>query len=145
MHITATTEEKLKVVFSCLCSGLPYFVDYGFKLDYSTPEYVKARKSLEAKKARGEWQDYFGGEKGTGTICIEDIQTEMLRMGFTLKFKGGEGNKASHVTPLNLEVIERNWDKVNQRHLADMMNENDDANTADIIMQGLLFGEVVYG
>lgn len=141
MHIEATTEEKLKVVHSCLCSGLPYFVDYGFVLDYNGHEYNKARKSIEDKKAKGEWKNPYDLD----SICIEDVQTEMLRMGFTLKFKGGEGNKASHVTPLNLEVIERNWPKVSQSHLADMMNENDDANTADCIMQGLLFGEIVYG
>ena len=139
MQITATTEEKLKVVYNCLCSGLPYFVDYGFTLDYNGHEYNKAKKSLEAQKAAGTF------DNGLSSICVEDVQTEMLRMGFTLNFKGGEGNKASHVTPLNLEVIERNWGKVNPRHLADMKNENDDADTADFIMQGLLFGDIVYG
>jgi hypothetical protein len=141
MQTIATTEEKLKIVHSCLCSGLPFFVDYGFTLDYNGHEYKKAKKSLEAQQAAGTWKSPFDLDD----ICIEDVQTEMLRMGFTLKFKGGEGNKSSHITPLNLEVIEKNWDKINQRHLADMVNENDDANTADIIMQGILFGEEVYG
>ena len=131
MHIEGTLEEKLKVVYSCLCSGLPYFVDYGFRLDYNGHEYNRAYKALEK-----------AGETG---ICIEDVQTQMLRMGYTLKFKGGEGNKANHVSPLNIAVIEANWPKVSQRHLSEFIAENDDANDADCVMQGLLFGEIVYG
>ena len=139
MQITATREEKLKVVYSCLCSGLPYFVDYGFTLDYNKADYNAAHKRLREKQAAGTWVG------SCSTICLEDVQTEMLRGGATLKFKGGEGNKSSHVTPLNLEVVDANWDKVDKRHLMDTINENDDANSTDCVMQGLLFGEIVYG
>lgn len=139
MQITATTEEKVKVVYECLTTGLPYFVDYGFTLDYNGHEYNKAKKSLDAQKAAGTF------DNGLSSICVEDVQAEMLRMGFTLKFKGGEGNKASHVTPLNLEVIERNWDKVKPEQLLEVMQDNYDALSADIVMQGLLFGDIVYG
>ena len=32
-----------------------------------------------------------------------------------------------------------------QRHWQDFINENDDADTADVFMQLCLFGEIVYG
>lgn len=136
MKAIATTEEKLNLVHSALCSGLPYFVDYGFKLDYNGHEYNKASKALEAAGDTGKYN--------TG-ICIEDVQVQMLRMGYTLKFKGGEGNKASHVSPLNLETIEKNWDKVPLNLLGEYAAENTDAADDDCLMQYLLFGELVYG
>ena len=136
MKAIATTEEKLNLVHSALCSGLPYFVDYGFILDYNGHEYNRASKVLDAEGSKGK---YSVG------VCIEDVQVQMLRMGYTLKFKGGEGNKASHVTPLNLETIEKNWDKVPLTLLADYAAEDTDANSDDCLMQYLLFGELVYG
>ena len=31
------------------------------------------------------------------------------------------------------------------RHMADLINENDDADTSDVLLQCILFGDIVYG
>lgn len=136
MQTTATTEEKLKIVYLCLTTGLPFFVSYGFDMKYDQNDYNKARKSLTDRGFKGELTD---------TICIEDIQTEMLRLGDSLKFINTEEDDEE--TILNLSLIEKNWDKVRMKDLADMDEEtgNWDAETADCIMQCILFGEIVYG
>lgn len=137
MNTVATIEEKLKIVYLCLTTGLPYFVSYGFTMEYDDTEYNKAHESLNEKGARGELTD---------TICVEDIQTEMLRLGYSLKFIDHEDEDEAE-TLLNLALIEANWDNVRIKDLADMDEEtgNWDAETADCIMQCLLFGEITYG
>ena len=48
-------------------------------------------------------------------------------------------------TSLTMHLIEQNWDKIRSRDAKDYISENWDADTADNIMQCLLFGEVIYG
>ena len=132
MHTVATTEEKLNIVYLCLTTGLPYFVSYGFSMDYDSAEYQKAREALSTGNL-------------TDTVCSEDVQKQMLRMGYGLRFIDEESLGEESVT-LNLSVIESNWDKVRAKDLAEMGEDgNWDAETADCIMQCLLFGEIVYG
>lgn len=133
MKITATLDEKLKLVYDCLCTGLPYFVSYGLELEYSEDEYKTARDSLFASARFDE-----------GSICVEDVQTEMVRMGFSLIFLDGE-NDGEEAGRLNLTTLESNWDKVRAKDLAEWADENYDANTADTIIQCIAFGEIVYG
>lgn len=131
MKVTATTDEKLNIVYLCLTTGMPYFVSYGFTMEYDEGEYRKAREALEAGNL-------------TDTVCIEDVQKEMLRQGFGLRFIDHESDDEE--TILNLALIEKNWDKARMEDLGEMSNEgNWDAVTADNVMQCLLFGEIVYG
>jgi hypothetical protein len=132
MKVTATLDEQLKIVYDVLTSGMPYFVDYGFRLDYNNTEYAKARKVL---------QDASGEDKRT--ICIEDIQIQMIRMGFSLTFTDVEGD-GDNTKALNLTQLESNWDKVPLRVIGAMVSDWD-AGDADLFMQWVLFGQVIYG
>ncbi|MDA3834246.1 MAG: hypothetical protein PF495_12715, partial [Spirochaetales bacterium] len=134
MQITLTQTEKLNVINLCLTTGLPYFCDYGFNLEFSEHGYKDARKSLLENGTKAD------------DLCKEDVQTEMLRMGFNLVFKscededmeeGEEGESAI----LNLELMEKNFDKVPADKLVLMAMEdgNWDADTADVVMQYILF------
>lgn len=127
----ATTEEKLKLVYDCLTTGLPTLALCSFELDYSDKEYKAARDNL-AKRMDPD------------RICIEDVQTEMLRMGYGLTFIDHE-NEGEYTKTLNLNLIEQNWDKLRSRELTDYIAENWDADTADNMVQCILFGEVVFG
>lgn len=49
---------------------------------------------------------------------------------------------------LNLESLAKGLDLMAQkhsRHFADIVEENDDANTSDVLVQLAVFGEIVYG
>jgi hypothetical protein len=132
MHAAATTEEKLKIVYLCMTTGLPTLADAGIELSYDREQYKAAREAIIARTSEP-------------TACIEDVQTEMLRKGNDLVFTDTESD--DEVTLLNLSLIENNWDKVRIKDLAEMDEEtgNWDADTACNIMQCLLYGEIVYG
>ena len=136
MNVSATTEEKVYAVYLALTTGLPYFSGYGFILDYSETEYDKAKQVLKDSYKKGILTD---------TICIEDVQAQMLHMGYSLNFIDGEND--DEVTKLTLSLIESNWDKV-PANIAILFDKDDgdyDADDADSLMQYLLFGEIVYG
>lgn len=135
--VNATTEEKLGVVHSALCSGLPYFVSYGYQLLYKNADYDAAFRVLKDTNAKGRLTD---------TICIEDVQTQMLRMGFRLTFKGDEKEGGEAKTAiLTLNKIKRNWKKVPAKLILEFIAEDDDANSSDRLMQYLLLGDEIYG
>lgn len=52
-----------------------------------------------------------------------------------------------HATLTPAKILEGQQKMLNEhpRHWADIINENDDAETADVFLQLCLFGEVVYG
>ena len=128
---------KLKLVYLALTTGLTYFPDYGFHLEYNPTEYKQAREALEAGAPR-PWDSL------TNTICIEDIQTQMLVMGFGLTLVDDEG-EGDNTQTLNWELIKKNWHHVTDTIKGEFNDENWDANTADLLMQYILFGEIVYG
>lgn len=133
MQVTATLDEKLKMVYDALTTGMPYFVDYGFRLDYKNADYNKARKELQAQPR----------PKDELPICIEDIQIQMVRMGLPLTFTDIEG-EGDHTATLTTALIESNWSKV-PMHTVASMSKDWDADDADVLMQYLLWGEVVFG
>lgn len=130
MQVILTTDEKLKMVYEALTTGLPYFPGYGLALEYDQGEYVKARNVLNANPT---------GE----TICIEDIQMQMVRMGFGLNFVDEEGDEEP--VTLTLSLIESQWDKVPHATIMAFVTENYDADDADRLFQYILFGQLVYG
>lgn len=133
MKVIATTEEMLNVVREILTTGLPYFANYGFIMDYNGGEYSKARKVLDGLD-----------RKEDDVICIEDVQMQMLSMGYSLRFIDTENDDTA--TLLTLELIKKNWDKIPMKDLAHFAPDGDyDANDADNVMQYILFGELVYG
>jgi hypothetical protein len=140
MEITvkATTEEKLDLVFTALCSQLPFFRLYGYELKVKGDEYDVAHKALtDGSRHTG---------KLTTAICEEHVWVQMLRMGYGLKFQGDEkqGGEAKTAT-LTLKLIERNWKKVPAKIIMEFIAENDDAHTADSLIQYLLLSDEIYG
>lgn len=125
----ATEAEMLALVNSCLCSGLPILATSGVELDYSRADYDAAKKNLAAYNPKE-------------IICIEDVQTEILRMGNSLTFTDTENDES---VDLNLSLIKENWSKLRTKDVLDYINENDDAQTSENLMQTLLYGEVVFG
>jgi len=131
MKLIATNEEMINIAYHALTTGLPFFVDYGFELSYDDDEYEDAKAELNADDMPIK-----------GSICIEDVQAQMLRKGKGLTFTDME-SEDKHI--LTLELIKKNWDTIPVSRIMNVMNENYDGEDADIIMQYMLFGSVVYG
>lgn len=135
MKIVLTKEEAEQHFHNALCngSGIRY---YGLHIDYSHKDYKVAKKSLEKKEKRGEFKSNIG-------ICFEDVLLEILKLGGKLTIideENGMGNKS-----ITLKQVHSRVAKTPLRHLMDAINENDDAGTADAIIQTVFYGEVLFG
>lgn len=125
MEIKLTNEESLEMFYTALCNGLGYVEGYGLELDYDGEDYKSAREKLESP-------------------CYEDVLIQILKDGnkLTLIDKENDGDITSSIT------IEDVYDRVSKtpfRFLSDMINENDDAETADVIIQTVFYEEIIFG
>jgi hypothetical protein len=126
MKIELTHEEAERFFHTALCNGLNYFESYDIELTYNEEEYKEAKKTAKAEDE--------------GTVCYEDILMQMLKNGNNLI---AQGYDETHV--LNLEKMYNKMNQVPVNRLLEMINENDDADTADIILQVCFIGEHIYG
>jgi hypothetical protein len=133
MKIVLTKEESEKHFHNALCNG-SNMRSYGVVLDYADKDYSAAKKSLVAKQKKGEFKD---------GICQEDVWMEILRIGGKLTLideENGMGNKSVTLKDVHSRVA-----KTPLSHLMDAVNENDDADTADAIIQTVFYKEVIFG
>jgi hypothetical protein len=128
--ITLTEKEAMEYFHTALCNGLTYYEQYGIELTWKKTEYMEARKRLELKKPNE-------------ALCYEDIYIEILEGGGTLTTVDHENGEEDKVIT-KADVIER-MALVPHRHLYDMMEENDDADTGDAILQTVFFKEILFG
>jgi len=128
MEVKLTTGEAEEIFHSALCNGASYLSGYGFSLDYPNEKYREAKESLNGKA----WP------------CREDIWVEILRIGGTLTLIDGE-NEGHYNSTISLNDVHERVEKSPLKHLMDMINENDDAITADVILQTVFFNDVIFG
>jgi len=127
MKIQLTTEESENIFLNSLCNG-HQLADYGLQLDYDEKEYDKAKERL---KAKGE------------SPCVEDVWMEILRGGGSLTLVDEENGEEPQTITLK-EVHER-VQEAPVRHLLDAVNEQDDGDTADVILQSVFYQDVIFG
>ena len=127
MKIQLTEEESENIFFNSLCNG-HQIAHYGLQLDYDEKEYDKARKRLQKK-----------GE----SPCLEDVWMEILRGGGSLTLVDEENGEEPQTITLK-EVHER-VQETPVRHLMDAINEQDDGDTADVILQTVFYQDVIFG
>ena len=125
MKISLTPIESEDYFFNALCNGLHELGQYGIELDYNEDEYKLSRASL-----------------GPNAPCFEDILMQMLRDGYKLAFTDTEAEETMFIT---INDVHAKVQTTDSRHLLDMINEQDDAVTADVILQTVIYGEVIFG
>ena len=125
MKISLTPIESEDYFFNALCNGLHELGQYGIELDYIEDEYKLSRASL-----------------GPNAPCFEDVLMQMLRDGYKLAFTDTEAEETMFIT---INDIHAKVQTTDSRHLLDMINEQDDAVTADVILQTVIYGEVIFG
>lgn len=126
-------EKALEILHSIFCNGaLSCFSDYGFVLDWVSSEYGKAKKDL------GHEGVGFGG------VCYEDILVQIVRNGGELIFIDEEC-EGDNTKKLNLGVLIDGLNNASLDKVFEIINGEDDATTGELVLQEILFGEVIFG
>jgi len=129
MEIKLTPAEAEQYFYNALCNGLGYFQQYGVEVDFTKQAYQKAKKRIEKRK---------------DSCCYEDVLMEILRGGDKLEVIDENDDPDLNVSITLADVHER-VAKTPIKHLMDMVNENDDAETGDVILQSVFFQDVIFG
>lgn len=127
MEIKLTHEESEKIFHNSLCNG-HQIAYYGLELDYSDEEYENAKERLIKKDE---------------SRCLEDVWMEMLRGGATLTLVDNENGEEPSV--ITLADVHERVQTAPVRHLLDAVNEQDDGDTADVILQTVFYQDVIFG
>lgn len=135
MEIRLTPQESETHFHNSLCNGYG-FGGYGLEFSYTQKDYQTAKKSLESKMKSGEFK--------SDVICREDVWMEILRIGGKLKVTDIECD-GEYTRTIKLKDVHERVQKTPLRHLMDAVNENDDAYTADAIMQTVFFEDIIFG
>jgi hypothetical protein len=130
IQVKFTDEELLEVLHSALCNGgLVLLANCGVRV-------LTNNESLSYKRAK----DRISNE--SRSICYEDVLVEILRGGDELSFYDYEDNER---LSFGLAQARENLEK--EEFADDLMtihNEQDDAITGYNVIQGALYGEVIY-
>jgi hypothetical protein len=68
---------------------------------------------------------------------------EMLRQGYTLTLVDEESGEDP--ATITLTDVHNRVSDTDVRHLMDAINENDDGTTAEVILQQVFYGQVIFG
>jgi hypothetical protein len=139
MKIELTNQESETYFHNALCNGLIYISDYGLELSYDETDYTAAKERLNLTVVRPEGEFIYI----TTGVCYEDVLMEILKGGGKLKLVDNEGGEDDAV--ITLQDVHERVSKTQMNHLMNMINEEDDAVTADVILQTVFLNDIVYG
>lgn len=129
--IQINNKKALDMFHTALCNSLDYMCSsYGLRLWYSKPDYFNAKDIIA--KANPDTQ-----------ICYEDVVCKIIELGGELRLIDEEGGMPTE--SLTYPKLVRNIVNTPLSHLMDMINEEDDAETGDVIIQQCFYGEVIFG
>jgi hypothetical protein len=128
--ITLTPELSEELFHNALCNGLGYISGYGLSVDYSKKDYAAAKAKLVDTSE-------FGG------VCYEDVLLQILKDGSTISIVDEEG--VEDTVSISLADVHTRVQETPVDYLMQMINEEDDAVTGDVILQTVFLGEVIYG
>ena len=132
MKIVLEEKESEEIFYNAMCNGLGYLGGYGLSLDYLSKDYKKAKNAL-VKESVGK------------TVCFEDVLMKILKTGGKLKFINMSPVDGEYTRTISLKEVHERVQLSPANHLLDMINECDDAITADCILQSVIYKEVVFG
>lgn len=127
----ASKETLNNILHLCLCDGLHYFGGYGIDIGYDKADYKKAKEQLVTENKE--------------TVCFEDVIMRVLQNGGGLKFSDIEGEGENDaILFLNEETYSR-FKLIPIERLLKVINEEYDAEDADVVIQTLVYGEILFG
>ncbi len=136
LKVTLTPELSEEIFYNALCNSLGYMCSgYGLSVDYSKEHYKSAKAKLSSDSS--EFQ----------AICYEDVLMQILRDGnfLTIEEDGSELEDMNFFNSINLADVHARVQNAPSSFILQMINEEDDAETGDVILQTVFLGEVIYG
>lgn len=129
-EIILTQAESETYFHNSLCNaiGTGYMEQMSLELCFDQNQYETAKQNLV--------------EQGNTSICYEDVLMQILRDGNTLTLLDQESDDEYKI---NLSDVHTKVSKTPFKHLIDIISEQDDAVTADVLLQTVFCGEVIYG
>jgi len=125
LKISLTNELSEEIFFNALCNSMDYMCSsYGLDLRYKESDYKNAKAKLT-------------------NPCIEDVWMQMLRDGSKIGLKDLEGGMGTEY--ITLDTIHERVKNVPITDLLEMIDENDDATTGEIVLQIVFLNEIMYG
>ena len=125
LKISLTNELSEEIFYNALCNSLDYMCSsYGLDLKYKQSDYKNAKDKLSSP-------------------CYEDVLMQMLRDGIKIGLKDLEGGEDT--VYITLDTIHERVKNVPLDHLLAMIDENDDADTGDVVLQIVFLNEIIYG
>lgn len=122
-HSSIDQNGRLALLYNALANGGTYFFDsYGIGTKIDNPQRYRAFDTTER----------------------EQRIVQYIAEGYTVSIVDHEDDEEV-VGVLNLENLNKNFDKVPSKIIMQMLNEEDDAETGDNFIQTIAFGEVTYG
>ena len=126
MQIVLTPQESEDFFLNALCNGLSYIDGYGLELTYNQDAYNQAKQTLRQG------------------VAWEYILMEILRQGDTLRIVDHECD-GEYSRDITLADVHTHVPTAPMSRLLDMYNEDDDAETADVILQWVAYQEIIFG
>ena len=127
ISIKLTAEESKKFFYNALCNGIFLMWQYDLMLVYDSDDYETAREQFEDGQS----------------VCYEDVIMKMLEMGYKISLKDLSGS--GHGATIGIDDVINNVQLAPVGHLMDMINQNDDADTADAIIQSVFYKDIIFG
>lgn len=127
MEIKLTPQESEQYFYNALCNavGTNYMDGYGLEMSFFSRDYLAAKEKLKSP-------------------CYEDVLMQILRDGKKLTFVDNE-SEGDMTRSITLKDVHERVQLTPIKHLTDMIEENDDVVTADVILQTTFFGEIIFG
>jgi len=131
MKIILTSQESEEIFHTALCNAesTGHMAGYGLQLRWHEKSYKEARERI---KERGE------------SPCLEDVLLEILRGGGHLTYFDIAG-WGVEPWPINLQDVHDKVSNAPARNILNFIAQQDDAEDADVILQTVFMGEVVFG
>jgi hypothetical protein len=124
MEITLTAENSETIFHTALCNGLDYISGHGLVMDYKRKDYDEAKQKLNSP-------------------CYEDVLLQILRDGNSLQIT--DEDTGEYTRTITLDDVHSRVEKTPSVFLAQMIEENDDAETADVVLQTVFFEDIIFG
>lgn len=129
MIIKLSKKEKEQIFLDAMCNGLSSVNYWGFEMETDSIDYKLAKELLI---------------KSNSECCFEDVLLKMLKINKTINFIDVEGD-GEYSKTLTIQMVYNNIEKTPIKNLLNIINETDDATDADVVLQTVLFEEVIFG
>lgn len=132
LKISLTNELSEEIFFNALCNGLGYMCSgYGLSIGYKKEDYKNAKAVLSSNNS---------------AICYEDVLMQILRDGNTLTIEDDcYDPEDSEIFTITLSDVHARVKETPLDYLMQMINEEDDAITADVVLQTVFYNEIIFG